>query len=398
MENTGGTEGKLPYNKKTIRKLITALEEMWKEASLKPGNETGIDYAALSEIAKATGYLLEATVLSKVVSEAGKASEYELLAQVSKGKVGWQLTGKDSSAESEALPGPSAQFSIQYFKFECLILLMIRVGHHVSIAGRIDLSFDRTLAIGGNTMQIFVTNPRGWAMQELGPHDADFFREKGKERKVYPIIAHMPYLPNLASPKDEGYKKSVKALQENMQRCEELGMTYLVAHMGSSLGENKEKSLERVANAALQVLDYKCMLLLENEAGQKNSIGSDLNDLSYIYDKIGSKRIGFCFDTCHAFASGYDIRDPSTIELIESTIGIEEIRAIHLNDAKYPLGSRLDRHANIGFGYIGIEGFRTFLGDKKLASKPLILETPMSNEISPSEEIRRVRGIIEDKL
>jgi len=398
MENTGGIGETLPYSKKTIRKLITALEEMWKEASLKPSNQTKMDYAAISEIAKVICNLVEAAILSGTAQETVKAREYELLAQVVNGKVGWQLTGKVGSDESEALPGPSAQFSILYFKFECLILFMLRIGHHMSIAGSISQSFDRALAIGCNTMQIFITNPRSWKMQKLFEHDIDSFREKVRERKVEPVIAHMPYLPNLASPRDEGYKKSVEALHDNMDRCDELGIPYLVAHMGSSLGISKEKSLERVASAAEQVLHHKCMLLLENEAGQRNSIGSDLEDLAKVYDEIGSRNVGFCFDTCHAFASGYDVKDTNAIELIDNTIGIDKIKVIHLNDAKYPLGSGLDRHANIGLGYIGIKGFKTFLADKRLAGKPLILETPMSIEISPPEEIELVKSIVaEDK-
>lgn len=269
---------------------------------------------------------------------------------------------------------------------------MLRIGYHVSISGSIDLAFDRARDIGCTCMQIFLSNPRGWEMKELGEEEAERFRAKGRGFGISPVFAHMPYLPNLASPKESVYSKSVEALSDAVKRCEILGIEYLIVHLGSSLGTDEEAAFERVAESVRSAgkAAHGTRILLENEAGQRNSVGSKLEELVALYNRIGIRNLGFCIDTCHLFAAGYDIGRREVADEIAGTLGGSRIGAIHLNDAKHPLGSRLDRHENIGFGRIGREGLETFLGCDELREKPIIMETPTSTRISVRSELKLV--------
>ncbi len=273
---------------------------------------------------------------------------------------------------------------------------MLRIGYHISIAGSFDLAFDRAKSINCTTMQIFPSNPRSWSIKELKEEEIESFREKVRTYDISPVIAHMPYLPNLSSPDNRIYKKSVNALCDVADQCRLLGISIIVMHIGSHKGTGVEKGLERVAkalNSSAEKLEG-LNILFENGANQKNSVGSKLEELKKLKESV-SIESGFCFDTCHAFAAGYDIRKEETIELIDSVLGIENIKAIHMNDAKYGLGSGKDRHENIGFGYIGIEGFKTFFTRKEFRMKPIIMETPISGKISAIEEMKVARSILE---
>jgi len=385
MENSGGTGVEAwPYTKKTKYKLVTALEAMWKEAgrarkSHVKKDEVQIDYASLADIARCTMGIVEATVLSKKLKNSGTNRKYEANVYIEDGKVAWQLTGNSE------LPGPGPVLH-PIFKVLNLLFIMLRIGYHVSIAKSIDLSFDRAKELRCTAMQIFVTNPRSWKMSTLGKEEKELFVEKEKSYGIE-VVAHMPYLPNLASPKEKVYKASINALKLNMARCNELDIKYLITHLGSTIGVN-EHAVERVANAIANCIDgYDGMLLLENEAGQLNSVGSKLEELKSISNLVSSKKIGYCLDTCHAFESGYDIAKREVVAEIANKLGKDRIKVIHLNDAKYPLGSGKDRHENIGFGYIGNEGFRSFFSNKWPAERIIILETPYSDKISPDEEL-----------
>ncbi len=370
-------EGVGAWNIKNAKKAIMkALEEAWDSETMeKP-------YSELSNFAECIVYALEGIWLSKKLKKTGIKRRYLVSMDIENGKLQWQLIGNE--AQADELPGPEPNLHL-LFKFSSKFFIMLHIGYHVSIAGSIDLSFDRAKELGCTAMQIFVTNPRGWSMKELSKEEVEKFVEK----KAYGIepVAHMPYLPNLASPKKSVYDKSIKALEENIERCNMLEISYLVVHLGSTLGV-EEKALDRVSNAISKCIDkYDGMLLLENEAGQRNSVGSKLEELKEIYERISSRKLGFCLDTCHAFESGYDIRDQKVVSNIEKTLGRSNIKAIHLNDAKYPLGSGKDRHQNIGLGYIGEDGFSSFFKNRWVVEKEIILETPYSKEISPKEEL-----------
>ena len=272
---------------------------------------------------------------------------------------------------------------------------MAFIGRHVSIAGSMDLAFDRAKALDCTAMQIFVTNPRGWKLSPVGKDSEAAFRKKGSATGIV-SVAHMPYLPNIASSNKDSFSKSVESLVENIERCDKLNIAYLVTHMGSHLSQGKEKGIENVVQAVSTALERskKVKILLENEAGHKNSVGDKIEDLVKVSELVRSDRLGFCLDTCHLFASGYDITTHEVLDNVFGLLSIDKVFAIHLNDAKKELGSRLDRHANIGYGYIRVEGFRSFLNYKGIAGKAIILETPVGEEISEADEITLVKSLL----
>jgi deoxyribonuclease-4 len=277
---------------------------------------------------------------------------------------------------------------------------MVRVGVHVSIAGSVDLAVDRAKKAGCDVFQMFSRNPRGWGFLPLSRESCDTFRSKIRSGNLLPVD-HMPYLPNLASPKSDIYDKSVAALTTELERCSLLGIPYLVTHLGHHLGDGNAGGRERVVRAindALEVSDNSVMLLLENTAGEKNSVGSTFEHISGIMDGIYyQNRIGICFDTCHAFAAGYELRTESgireTITQFDNAIGIHNLRIIHLNDTKGDLGSHLDRHEHIGMGFLGEDAFRLILHHPVLSARPLICETPVDDRRDDVGNIEKVREL-----
>jgi deoxyribonuclease IV len=277
---------------------------------------------------------------------------------------------------------------------------MVKVGIHVSIAGSLDLAVDRAKDAGCDVFQMFSRNPRGWAYQPVSHEVAETFRAKIRTTGLIPVD-HMPYLPNLASPKPEIWEKSVSALAAELGRCDTLGIPYLVTHLGHHLGDGIAGGRARVItaiNTALSEPENSAMLILENTAGEKNSVGSSFEHIRGIMDGIESKkRIGICFDTCHAFAAGYELRSEEgiaeTLAQIDEQVGLKNLRVIHLNDTKGERGSGLDRHEHIGLGFIGEEGFRHMLHNKVFASLPLICETPVDDRRDDRGNIAKVREL-----
>ncbi|WP_321504866.1 deoxyribonuclease IV [uncultured Methanoregula sp.] len=277
---------------------------------------------------------------------------------------------------------------------------MVKVGVHVSIAGSLDLAVDRALDAGCDVFQMFSRNPRGWNYPPLSDEIVELFRRKIKTTGIIPVD-HMPYLPNLASPKAEVYEKSVATLTSELDRCGTLGIPYLVTHLGHHLGDGMAGGRERVIRAidsALAASGSRTMLILENTAGEKNSVGSSFEHIRGILEGLAdTKRIGVCFDTCHAFAAGYDLR---TVEGIDDTlgqfdeqIGLKNLKVIHLNDTKGEKGSGLDRHEHIGMGFIGEEGFRHILHNPVFTALPLVCETPVDDRRDDRGNIAKVREL-----
>jgi len=277
------------------------------------------------------------------------------------------------------------------------------LGFHVSIAGSIDKSVDRAFENKFTTFQIFTRNPRGWMFSDINKQEVSRFIKKCNEHKYKYPIAHMPYLPNLASSNEENYNKSISTLISEMNRCNILKIPYLVTHLGSHLGKGESIGLKRVINAcniALIESDNNVILLLENTAGTKNSIGSKFENIKFILDNIeNNKRIGVCFDTAHAFAAGYDLRSSEDVEitlnLLDNIIGFDKVKTIHLNDSKSAFNSHSDRHEHIGLGYIGEEGFRSLLKHKIVKESPLILETPVDSKRGDLENLKKVIELVE---
>jgi deoxyribonuclease-4 len=210
----------------------------------------------------------------------------------------------------------------------------------------------------------------------------------------------MSYLPNLASPKDEVYEKSVKTLTSELERCKQLEIPYLVTHLGSHLGAGIQKGFTRLIDGINQALNDTAgdvTLLLENTAGTRNSMGSTFEDIQHIIERLTHpKRVGICFDTSHAFAAGYDLRTQETVEAtiidIDELIGFEKLKIVHLNDSKGELNSCIDRHEHIGMGKIGEEGFRNILGSR-LGELPLILETPKDSRRNDVGNLEKVKEL-----
>ncbi|MEN3034678.1 MAG: deoxyribonuclease IV [Candidatus Methanosuratincola sp.] len=277
-------------------------------------------------------------------------------------------------------------------------MVVIRVGVHVSIAGSIALSVDRAANSGCDTFQIFTRNPRGWAFSDI-PEDVRFsFISKVRASKLSPVVAHMPYLPNLASPSREIYEKSLRTLEAEVDRCDRLEIPYLVTHLGSHMSSGEESGRKRVAEALDSAFSKgcRCMILLENTAGQRNSLGNRFEDICAIIEKTGSpEKVGVCLDTCHAFAAGYDVRlgFSSVLDELENAIGLEKLKVIHMNDSVGDLGSHLDRHEHIGLGKIGESGFVNILSDKRIWDLPLIMETPVDQRRDDRGNIKKLREL-----
>ncbi len=277
---------------------------------------------------------------------------------------------------------------------------MVRAGVHVSIAGGIANAVDRAVEKGCDVFQIFSRNPRGWKYKNLDQKDAESFIVKLEKSGIGPVFDHMPYLPNLASSKDEVYSQSLATLTAELLRCGQLRIPYLVTHLGSHLGSGRQAGWRRIVeaiDAAFSKADNGVILLLENTAGTKNSMGGSFDDMAAIIDALDFQRLGVCLDTCHLFAAGYELRTADglnqTLREFNDTIGLDRLKLVHLNDSKGALGSGLDRHEHVGLGAIGIEGFRAILGHEKIKALPLILETPIDSRRDDIGNLRAAREL-----
>ncbi len=247
---------------------------------------------------------------------------------------------------------------------------------------------------------MFTRNPRGWKPSELNSGEAQQFKEKLGATSLPPVCAHMPYLPNLAAI-GEFYEKSVESLIIELTRSSQLGIDYIVTHLGSHQGQGYTSGLNqitRAVNKALADAPKGAIILLENTAGSVHSMGSSFEELKRILDGVQDpSRVGVCFDTCHAYAAGYDLGSTAAVNNVfsrfDKVIGLEQLRVIHLNDSKEGFRSKVDRHARIGEGFIGETGFRALLSHRKVRTTPLILETPMETREQELQEMEHVRRL-----
>ena len=279
----------------------------------------------------------------------------------------------------------------------------MQIGCHVSISGSIDKSVDNAVERNCSAFQIFTRSPRSWHAKDLTKEVIDAFKSKLKDSKIdrFATCAHMPYLPNLATPKNDGFEKSVNTLISEVERCAQLGIPYLVTHLGSHLGTGEEAGIKKLVEGLTKAGQTKndVMILLENTAGQKNSVGSDFKQLGEIFKQLKpGKKFGVCLDTCHAFVAGYDLRTADkvkeTFKEFDKHIGIENLKILHLNDARGELGCNLDRHYHLGLGGIGEEGMKSvvkFANKKKI---PIILETPIDDDRDDFENVKIAKGFV----
>lgn len=277
------------------------------------------------------------------------------------------------------------------------------IGAHVSSSGGVENAPLNAVAIGANGFALFTKNQRQWVSPPLSERSIQLFKERCIEYGFVPdsILPHDSYLINLGHPTQEGLEKSRAAFLDEMIRCEQLGLNRLNFHPGSHLNQiSIDESLARVSesiNIALDKTRGVCAVI-ENTAGQGSNLGHKFEEIAQIIDKVEDKsRVGVCLDTCHMFAAGYDLNSsslfsPSPFDEFEKIIGFKYLRGMHLNDAKKPLGSRVDRHDSLGTGEIGIDIFKMVLSDDRFDNIPLILETP--NTDIWAEEISLLRGFI----
>lgn len=263
------------------------------------------------------------------------------------------------------------------------------IGAHMPITGGVDKAVERIMSLKGTALQIFTRNQRQWKVKPLEEKVIENFKKLRQQWGNYPVSVHDSYLINLASPKPDGAAKSVKAFAQELRRTEALGIEYIVTHPGSHLGSGKVEALERyVANldeAIAQSETEEVRVLIENTAGQGTNLGSRFGELASILEESGyTDRMGVCFDTCHAFAAGYDLRTPESCEDVfarfDELVGLDFIRFFHLNDCKEGLGSHKDRHEHIGQGLIGLDGFRYIINDERFSAIPKVIETPKGDD------------------
>ena len=278
----------------------------------------------------------------------------------------------------------------------------MQIGCHVSIAGSIDKAVDNAVERECSAFQIFTRNPRGWHAKELIKEDIANFKSKLKASKIDRLAtcAHMPYLPNLATPKEDGFDLSVKTLLSEIERCAQLGIPYLVTHLGSHLGTGDEAGIKKLVKGLTIAGQTKndVIILLENTAGQKNSVGSNFKQLGEIFNQLKpAKKFGVCFDSCHAFVAGYDLRTEErvkeTFDEFDKYVGIENLKILHLNDAKGDIGCNLDRHYHLGLGGIGEKGIAAVVKFANKRKIPIILETPIDDDRDDFENIRKAKEL-----
>ncbi len=276
---------------------------------------------------------------------------------------------------------------------------MIRIGFHMSVAGGIHNSAVDAGRMGYGAFQIFTSGSRSWEQKAPQTEDAGLFAEYVKEYGTVPF-AHIPYLCNLASPKEEVLRKSKVMLDANIKNCNVLGIRYLVLHLGSHLGRGMDYGVSNIVESLRGVIDSLngLTLLLENTSGYTNNVGSKFEDIGRVIEGVDSKGVGMCLDTCHMFAAGYDIRTEEgvgdAVSEIEKYIGIGRMRLVHLNDSRFGLGSTKDRHWHIGKGYIGAKGFENLFGNKAFRDGSFVMETPANDERDESTNLAAVKNIM----
>jgi len=277
----------------------------------------------------------------------------------------------------------------------------VQIGAHVSSSGGIDNAIDRAVAIDADSVQVFTQSPRTWRPTNHDPASFERFREKRAESGMGGVLCHALYLCNLAAPDDAVYEKSVAAMRNTMEVGNGIGADGVVFHVGSHLGSGFEVGLKRVLPALKQVLELssdETWLLMENSAGAGGTIGRSIEELATIHDRLGGHpRLGVCLDSCHLYVSGVDVTDPAALDAcldeLDSAIGLDRLRALHVNDAAAPFASNRDRHANILEGELG-EKLGVFLSNARLQGLPAVLETagpdnhgPDANEIRKTKEL-----------
>ena len=282
-------------------------------------------------------------------------------------------------------------------------------GAHMSIAGGYFKALLAAQEHGCETVQLFTKNNNQWYAKDLSAEDIRTFKRTLRKTRLRLPMAHDCYLINLASPDPVLYRKSVEAFVVEVQRAEALSIRYLVTHPGAAVDGDEEAGFQRVAQALDEVHGrcpgYRVQVLLETTAGQGTSLGHRFEHLARILALVAEpRRLGVCLDTCHVFAAGYSLAPAkeyrATFRDFDRLIGLGRLKAFHLNDSRKPLGSRVDRHAHIGQGCLGLEPFRLLVNDQRFAKRPMVLETPKEegdNDDMDVQNLAVLRGLVRKK-
>lgn len=279
-----------------------------------------------------------------------------------------------------------------------------RIGIHLSTTGGYYKAAERAHEIGANTVQIFSSSPRMWRSPSVKPEDAAKLKETCRKYDCEPVVIHVSYLVNVCSQSEDIRAKSVVAFRGEVERALALGARYLVLHPGSWKGMTRDEGLALAAESiakATEGIDFSCkdfQILIENTAGAEFSLGGSFEQVGELVARLRPVvPVGVCLDTCHCHVAGYDIVSSEgyeeTVALIQKTIGLETVRVWHMNDAKAPRGSKLDRHEHIGEGTIGAEPFRRLLHDARFAHCAFIAETPLDEEADDARNVAALRGL-----
>jgi deoxyribonuclease IV len=277
------------------------------------------------------------------------------------------------------------------------------LGAHMPTAGGVQSAVTTGREIGCNVVQLFTSSPRQWRSSPLKEESIAAFKAAREETGIKYCIAHDSYLINLAAPAGEILDKSINSFREELVRAEQLGLDFLVTHMGAHGGDGEEIGLQRLCESLTKIHSdlpgYKVRVALETTAGQGTYLGSTFEHFPKIFDLVGEQeRLAVCLDTCHIFAAGYDIRTPETyaetMGKFAETVGFDRLKVVHTNDSMKGLGSKADRHAAIGDGEIGLEAFRLLVNDERLNSNPYILETPDA-ETMHQVNLQRLKDLVE---
>lgn len=270
--------------------------------------------------------------------------------------------------------------------------MVLELGSHVSASGGVDKAIGRATLLEMTAFQIFTKNANQWNAKPLDPVVIERFREDiVANPSIKTVVAHDSYLINLASPDDAAWEKSIAALQYELERCDQLGIPFLVSHPGAHMGTGPDAGTARVAEAINiihdRLPDGVCSLTIETTAGQGTTLGRTFEEIAQIFDGVEDKaRMSVCFDTCHVFAAGYDIRTAdtyaATMSSFDEIIGLDRLQVFHLNDSVRDFGSFKDRHVHIGQGMIGADAFGFLLQDERLKGRPGILETPKDDDVT----------------
>lgn len=276
------------------------------------------------------------------------------------------------------------------------------LGAHMSIAGGYYKAVEAAKASGCDCVQVFTKNNNQWRAKPITEDDSAAFRDQLADDQISHPISHASYLINLASPDDALWEKSVDAMIVELERADQLGIPYVVVHPGSFTSATEAKGLARISKGLNLIhrrrSKLKAVTLLENTAGQGTNLGWDFQHLGKIIDKLSQpERVGVCIDTCHAFAAGYPMDSKAdykeTMKQLDEHVGIDKVKAFHLNDSKREFGSRVDRHEHIGDGEMGLEPFRNLLNDKRFQKVPMYLETPKGDAKSEDLDAKNLKTL-----